>query len=181
MGRVVPQKVSEQMAECLLQTEVAARINARSDAKSTAKPRRIRQTLARGSEFQRVFWRFIPFNENRQKTSSIPILAYDREPSLPGSFQGQEVDFLDRLAGISDRIRPYSIKAIGIALASLFTTTVLQFAAGWVPSNLYYETYIPGILATGLLAGVPCCDRCRNGIYFNRILGFRPPTLQLSK
>lgn len=75
-------------------------------------------------------------------TSAIPI----PEP---------KPDYLDRLAAFSGRIPALSPAAFGIALASLGVATALRFVAGWSFSDLRFVTYLPAILATGLVAGVP--------------------------
>jgi two-component sensor histidine kinase len=64
-------------------------------------------------------------------------------------------DYLDRLAAFSERIPALSPAAFGIGLASFGLATAVRFAAGWSFSDLRYVTYLPAILATGLLAGVP--------------------------
>ncbi len=64
-------------------------------------------------------------------------------------------DYLDRLAAFSERIPSLSPAAFGIGLASFGLATAVRFAAGWSFSDLRYVTYLPAILATGLLAGVP--------------------------
>ena len=73
-----------------------------------------------------------------------------------GSLQDKEkTDFLDRLARISDRIPSYSGAALGIAIASLAIATALRAVGGWADANLGFAMFLPAILATGLLAGVP--------------------------
>jgi two-component sensor histidine kinase len=67
----------------------------------------------------------------------------------------RKLDYLDRLAAFSERIPALSPAAFGIGLASFGLATAIRFAAGWSVSDLRYVTYLPAILATGLLAGVP--------------------------
>jgi two-component sensor histidine kinase len=67
----------------------------------------------------------------------------------------RKADYLDRLAAFSERIPALSLAAFSIGLASFGLATAVRFAAGWSFSDLRYVTYLPAILATGLLAGVP--------------------------
>ncbi|MGA8615748.1 MAG: HWE histidine kinase domain-containing protein [Xanthobacteraceae bacterium] len=69
--------------------------------------------------------------------------------------QDKEADFLDRLARLSDRITSNSGAAFGIALSSLAVATALRAVGGWADSDLGFAIFLPAILATGLLAGVP--------------------------
>src|SRR6185437_4825065 len=64
-------------------------------------------------------------------------------------------DYVERLAAFSERIRPLSPAAFGIGLTSLVLATAIRFVAGWSFGDLRFATYVPAILATGLLAGVP--------------------------
>jgi K+-sensing histidine kinase KdpD len=76
--------------------------------------------------------------------------------SPTGSLQDKEkTDFLDRLARISDSVPSYSGVAVGIAVASLAIATAARIAGGWANSDLGFALYLPAILATGLLAGIP--------------------------
>lgn len=69
--------------------------------------------------------------------------------------EARQPDYLDRLAAFSGRIPSLSVAAFNIGLASFVLATAVRFAAGWSFSDLRYVTYLPAILATGLLAGVP--------------------------
>src|SRR5262245_52480831 len=65
-------------------------------------------------------------------------------------------DLLDWLAQVSERIRPYSAAAFGIALASIALATLLLFMGRASSAHVsHFGIYLPAILATGLLAGVP--------------------------
>lgn len=66
----------------------------------------------------------------------------------------QRSDFLDRLAQLSDRVRPYSATAAAIGSVALVAGSVLRLL-GWGQSDLMVVAYLPAILATGLLAGIP--------------------------
>jgi two-component sensor histidine kinase len=66
-----------------------------------------------------------------------------------------ETDVWNRFARLSDRIQPYSASAIAIAVASVATATALRLSGGWVDSDLPFETYLPAVLITCLLAGIP--------------------------
>lgn len=63
-------------------------------------------------------------------------------------------DYLDRLANLSARIEPFSAAALGVGIACLAAATTIRFAVGW-SQDLRYAIFLPAILATGLLAGVP--------------------------
>ena len=84
------------------------------------------------------------------RRSSLPLGASPTE--LP---QDKASDFLDRLARISERIPSYSGAALCIAIASLVIATTLRFVGGWANTDLGFAMFLPAILATGLLAGVP--------------------------
>jgi two-component sensor histidine kinase len=84
-----------------------------------------------------------------------------RQDHLPSSVSkrtwrdgAEQFDFLDRLAQLSDRIGPYSAASVAIASVALVAGTVLRLV-GWGQSDLMFVAYIPSILATGLLAGIP--------------------------
>lgn len=64
-------------------------------------------------------------------------------------------DYLDRLADVSQRIKPLSAQALGIGIACLATAAALRIAIGWSQSDLRYAIFLPAILATDLLAGLP--------------------------
>jgi K+-sensing histidine kinase KdpD len=66
----------------------------------------------------------------------------------------EQFDFLDRLAQLSDRVAPYSATSVAIASVALAAGTVLRLI-GLGQSDLMFVAYIPSILATGLLAGIP--------------------------
>ena len=66
----------------------------------------------------------------------------------------EKFDFLDRLARLSDSVGPYSATSIAIASVALVAGTVLRLI-GLGQSDLMFVAYIPSILATGLLAGIP--------------------------
>jgi two-component sensor histidine kinase len=99
--------------------------------------------------------------------------------SPTGSLQDKEkTDFLDQLARISDRIPAYSGAAFGIAIASLAIATAFRIAGGWADSDLGFSMYLPAILATGLLAGIPAAT----GVMLASVLivewAFIPPYFQ---
>ena len=89
--------------------------------------------------------------------------------------QERQADYLDRLAAFSERIRPLSIEAFGIALASLMLATAVRFVAGWSFSDLRFATYLPAILATGLLAGVPAAVTVMTASILIVVWAFIPP------
>ena len=66
----------------------------------------------------------------------------------------EQFDFLDRLAQLSDRVAPYSATSVVIASLALAAGTVLRLI-GLGQSDLMFVAYLPSILATGLLAGIP--------------------------
>jgi two-component sensor histidine kinase len=64
-------------------------------------------------------------------------------------------DPLDRLAELSTRIRPYSAEATAIALICVGAATALRFLGSWTNTDFLFATYVPAILAAGLVAGIP--------------------------
>jgi two-component sensor histidine kinase len=64
-------------------------------------------------------------------------------------------DFLDRLAELSTRIRPYSNEAVTVAVICVGAATALRLLGSWTNSDFLFATYFPSILAAGLLAGTP--------------------------
>jgi two-component sensor histidine kinase len=75
--------------------------------------------------------------------------------SMRASRDGAErFDFLDRLAQLSDRVPPYSATAVAIGSVALVAGSVLRLI-GWGQPDLMVAAYLPAILATGLLAGIP--------------------------
>jgi K+-sensing histidine kinase KdpD len=178
LGRAVLQKVSEQIAECLRRAaEAEARAEATNDVKSKTEYQRIARNwrvLARSYEFQGSLGRFISFNKDRQRTLSS-ILANNRQ-NLPPAERQSKMDLLDWLARVGERIRSYSAAAFGIALASIALATLLLFIARAFASHIsHFAIFLPAILATGLLAGVPAAL----GVVFASILiiawVFTPP------
>jgi two-component sensor histidine kinase len=147
-------KVSEQITECLQRAaEADARAEITNDAVRKSEYRRIADSwrmLARSYEFQGSLGRFISFNKSHEKTIA-PVFVAQSSPAAPE----QKTDFLDWVAGVSERIRPYSAAAFGIAATSIAIATLLRFAGGWASADLRFAIYLPAILATGLLAGVP--------------------------
>jgi two-component sensor histidine kinase len=154
---VVLQKVSEQITECLRRAaEAEARAEVTIEPKSEAEFRRIAdtwRTLARSYEFQGSLGRFISFNESRKK--AFPFIPVSNLQIISPAEKEDKADLLDWLAQVSERIRPYSAGALGIALASVAVATLLRFAGGWATTDLRFAIYLPAILATGLLAGAP--------------------------
>jgi two-component sensor histidine kinase len=158
------QRVSDQVAECLLRAAEAEERAARSALPATkAEYERMAESwrnLARSYEFQGSLSRFISFNRARRTalllteagdSSTRPTFA----PEPQDRSKDKRADLLDRLASAIARTRPYSAKALLLAVASLAIATVLRFMAGWASSDLRFAIYLPAILATGLLAGVP--------------------------
>ncbi len=171
------QKASEQVAECLRQAaEAEARAEASIDAKTKVEYQRIAdtwRTLSRSYEFQGSLGRFISFNESRKRT--LPFVP----PSSPQIISPAELqtktDFLDWLAQVSGRIRPYSAAAFGIALTSVAAATLMRFAGGWVSTDLRFAIYLPAILATGLLAGTPAAIGAAIASILIILWAFMPP------
>jgi two-component sensor histidine kinase len=151
----VLQKASEEVAECLRRAaEADASAELTDDAKNKTDYQRIAdtwRTLARSYEFQGSLGRFISFNKERQ--NAIPSVPATKLQTLPLTEQQNKPDVLDWLARVSERIRPYSAAAFGIAFAAVAVATLLRFAAGWASTDLRFAIYLPALLATGLLAG----------------------------
>jgi two-component sensor histidine kinase len=66
----------------------------------------------------------------------------------------EQFDFLDRLAQLSDRVPPYSATSVAIGIVALAAGSLLRLI-GWGQPDLMVAAYLPAILATGLLAGIP--------------------------
>ncbi len=132
-GRRFARKVSEQIAECLTR---AAEADARAEVTQDAEYRRIAdgwRTLARSYELQGSLGRFISFSKSREKAIA-PIPAVRSPPAAPE----RKIDFLDWVASLSERIRPYSGAALGIAATSVAIATILRFAGGWASADLRF-------------------------------------------
>jgi two-component sensor histidine kinase len=147
-------KVSEQITECLANAaEADARADVAHDAVRQSEYRRIAdgwRMLARSYEFQGSLGRFISFNKSQENiTVSVPAI----QSSLAAP--DRKADFLDWVAVVSERIRPFSAAAFAIALVSIAAATLLRFVGGWAAADLRFAIYLPAILAAGLLAGVP--------------------------
>jgi two-component sensor histidine kinase len=103
---------------------------------------------------------------------SAPVVS--TENTLEDS---QRTDPLDRLAGLSTRIKPYSVEALAIALISLGGATVLRFTGSWTNTDFLFATYVPAIMAAGLLAGIPAAIGVTIASAFIVRLFFVPPYL----
>ena len=66
----------------------------------------------------------------------------------------EQFDLLDRLAQLSDRVPPYSATSVAISIVALAAGSLLRLI-GWGQPDLMVAAYLPAILATGLLAGIP--------------------------
>jgi len=154
----VLQKVSEQVAECLRRAaEADARAEVTADAKNKLEYQRMAtswRTLARSYEFQGSLGRFVSFNKERQ--NAPPAIPANGRQTLPPPEPQNKPDLLDWLARVSERIRPYSATAFGIALVAIAIATLLRFLGVWAFSHApQFAIYFPAVLATGLLAGIP--------------------------
>ena len=152
------QKVSEQVAECLRRAaEADARAEVTADAKNKLEYQRMAtswRTLARSYEFQGSLGRFVSFNKERQ--NAPPAIPANGRQTLPPPEPQNKPDLLDWLARVSERIRPYSATAFGIALVAIAIATLLRFLGVWAFSHApQFAIYFPAVLATGLLAGIP--------------------------
>ncbi len=154
MGCALLVKVSQQITECLERADEAdARAAVTNDAARKSEFKRIAEGWrmpARSYEFQGSLGRFISFSKSKEK--AIALLPAVQPPSAEPE---GKTDFLDWLTSVSERIRPYSVAAFGIAVGSVVIATLLRFVGGWASADLRFAIYLPAILATGLLAGVP--------------------------
>jgi two-component sensor histidine kinase len=91
----------------------------------------------------------------------------------------EQFDFLDRLAQLSDRVHPYSSTAVAIGSVALVAGSVLRLI-GWGQSDLMFVAYLPAILATGLLAGIPAAVGVTLVSTLIIWFIFTPPHLQLA-
>src|SRR5215472_189785 len=177
------QKVSEQVAECLRRAaEADARAEVTNGAKNKIEYQRIAdtwRTLARSYEFQGSLGRFVSFNKERQ--NAFPsILANNPQTLLPAEPQNKP-DVLDWLARVSERIRPYSAAAFGIAFAAVAVASLLRFAGGWASADLRFAIYLPAILATGLLAGIPAAIGASIASILIIFWAFMPPYFEFKR
>ena len=53
------------------------------------------------------------------------------------------------------RLRPWSLAALLVAVAALAAATALRVVLAELGLSLYFATFLPAILVTALLAGVP--------------------------
>jgi two-component sensor histidine kinase len=175
------QQASEHVADCLRRAaEAKDRAEGTNDLKSKAEYLRIAdtwRTLARSYEFQGSLGRFISFNENKKKT--LPFIPASGLQVVSPVEQEGKADLLDWLAQLSNRIRPYSGAAFGVALASVAVATLLRFAGGWAATDLRFAIYLPAILATGLLAGVPAAVGAAIASILIIYWAFMPPHFEL--
>jgi two-component sensor histidine kinase len=173
----VLQKASEDVAECLRRAaEAEGRADSTNDSKTRAEYLRVAETwrtLARSYEFQGSLGRFISFNESRKRT--LPFIPASSLQIVSSAEPEGKADLLDRLAQVSDRIRPYSAAAFGIALASVAVASLLRFTGGWASTDLRFAIYLPAILATGLLAGAPAAIGAAITSIFIIYWAFMPP------
>src|SRR5262249_27555042 len=88
--------------------------------------------------------------------NASPSIPAKSRQTLPPPEPQNKPDLLDWLARVSERIRPYSATAFGIALVAVAVATLLRFLGVWAFSHApQFAIYFPAILAAGLLAGVP--------------------------
>jgi two-component sensor histidine kinase len=106
--------------------------------------------IGRSYEFQGSLGRFISFTQDREKAIAT-VAAVQSSPAGTKP----KTDLLDWIGRASERIRPYSAAALGISVASVVAATLLRLIGGWASADLRFAIYLPAILATGLLAGVP--------------------------
>ena len=167
------QRVSEQVAECLRR---AAEADARAEDTNDSEYRRLAdgwRTLARSYEFQGSLGRFVSFNKERQ--NAFPSIPANNPQTLPPAEQRNKPDVLDWFARVSERIRPYSAAAFGIAFAAVAVATLLRFGGGWASTDLRFAIYVPAILATGLLAGIPAAIGATIASVLITFWAFMPP------
>jgi two-component sensor histidine kinase len=86
----------------------------------------------------------------------------------------QNTDPLDRLAGLSTWIKPYSTEALAVALICLGAATALRFIGSWTNSDFL------AIMAAGLLAGIPAAIGVTIASAFIVRIFFVPAYLQTS-
>lgn len=109
-------------------------------------------------------------------TSAVTPGPISLKPDEPSDLPGQDKpDYLDRLADLSCRIKPLSAAALGIGVACLAIATAFRFAGGWSDADLRYAIFLPAIVATGLLAGVPAAIGVMIASIFILVWAFMPP------
>jgi two-component sensor histidine kinase len=62
---------------------------------------------------------------------------------------------MDPRTSLVERIRPFSLAALLVALTCLGLATLVRIAFGWIGVSLPFGTYYPAVLVTAVLAGVP--------------------------
>jgi two-component sensor histidine kinase len=87
-------------------------------------------------------------------------------------------DVIDRIARLSATIRPYSVQALGIAIACISVATLVRIMDGWTPTDLRFMVYVPAILAAGLLAGIPAAVGTAVSSLLLVLWAFVPPYFQ---
>jgi two-component sensor histidine kinase len=179
----VLQKASEDVAECLRRAaEAENRAEGINDLNSRAEYLRIAETwrtLARSYEFQGALGRFISFNDGKKK--ALPFIPSSGPQIISPAEPERKTDFLDWLAQVSERIQPYSAAAFGIALASVALATLLLFIGRQSSVHVsQFAIYLPAILATGLLAGVPAALGVVVASLLIIVWAFMPPDFEFN-
>jgi len=79
------------------------------------------------------------------------------------------------------RIRPYSVAAAAVAVASLSAATLLRLVVGWFGVSAPYSTFFPAVLVTALLAGTPAALAVIAGAVLIGWWSFLPPALEFNR
>jgi two-component sensor histidine kinase len=178
------QQLSLRQAEALAHAadsdETAKEVNdpkPRSDHRRMAHSWRL---LSRSYDFQHALERFFSFEKSGKVAERT--VGSDALPPLPpiqAVPRKKEADFLDRLARRTERVRPFSATALGIAVAAVAAATLLRWLSGSTPVDLRFGVYIVAIMASGLLAGLPAAIGTAAASLLIVLYAFVPPYFAL--
>ena len=78
------------------------------------------------------------------------------------------------------RLRPWSWAALSVAVAALVTAIALRVVLAEFGMSLYFATFLPAILVTALLAGVPAAAFTGLSSAFIVWWAFLPPVFEFT-
>jgi two-component sensor histidine kinase len=136
--------------------------------------------FARSHEFDEALDQWIPFDKSqkrlRDEGAADPRTSIWR---LRAAVETEESDFLDRLARRTEKLRPFSATALGIAVAAVAAATFLRWVSGATPVDLRFGVYLVAIMASGLLAGMPAAICTAAASILIVLFAFVPPYFAL--
>jgi K+-sensing histidine kinase KdpD len=78
------------------------------------------------------------------------------------------------------RLRPWSWTALSVAVAALVAAIALRMVLAELGMSLYFATFLPAILVTALLAGVPAAAFTSASSVFIIWWAFLPPVFEFT-